>query len=267
MAPERRGGGRSCRIRPVERPSAFGVARLEAPSNPEPLDAAFGGVNDEWNHGTWEWDLDEVVARLRRKDGWAANELVREFWNGRPLQHALELLEHCDPDIARAGSFLFEECAPIVPALSPPLLAAMYGPRASVRYDLIDVALELGLRGDLRATAALMDRVADEKSSVRWKAMTYLAQVPEADLFAAVRETRSRCIGRYVHGAARAEPTEWFDDPDPMRARFALVRCLREPEAMEPQLVHAAYSNHSTVARTARRALGDLGLRARLRLP
>jgi hypothetical protein len=210
---------------------------------------------------------DRLLEHLARGgNGRAANDLLREFFYGYPLERLRVLLESDDAEAAKSGAFIASELGDRFAPLFAAVDRMLEHPVKAVRFDALDVVLVNGTREHGATLAKAVVLVRDPEEGVRWQAIRFLSRATEEQLRASLShlddDLLAALTGWLVAASAR-EPERVvavLGDVDPLTRRFAAAAARRLVGEDESVLRRAADSDDPEVARFARGELDILAL-------
>lgn len=152
---------------------------------------------------------DRLINRLLQGgNGTTANELLKEFFSGYPVENLRPLLASEEESVVKAAAWLFSElgreAAPIFDAVVP-LLAheSKY-----VRFFSIDVVLVCGADREGKAIARAIALLLDAEDAVRWKSLVFIAKASRDQLAASLVHQQSQELQRLTSWLLDVENSE-----------------------------------------------------------
>ncbi|MDB4965773.1 MAG: hypothetical protein JWN44_1462 [Myxococcales bacterium] len=113
-----------------------------------------------------------------------ANDLLKCFFRGYPLDNLRELLRSDDPEVAKAGVWIASELGARAKVLLDDVVPILGNLLPYARFFAIDAIL--GANGDdAEAVASVIRLVDDADSGVRWKVVQFLSRASRQQLEAA----------------------------------------------------------------------------------
>jgi len=114
--------------------------------------------------------------------GQLANELLREFFRGYPLDNLKVLLHSSNADALRTGVWIASELGKIAKPLLRDVAPLLKHPDGRVRFDAIDNALTCAGIGDGDVIATVLSCLTDQVGFVRWKALDFFIRASSEQL-------------------------------------------------------------------------------------
>jgi len=158
---------------------------------------------------------DRLLERLARGgNGQAANDLLREFFYGYPLERLSVLLESDNPEAAKSGAFIASELGDRFAPLFAAVDRMLEHPVKAVRFDALDVVLVNGTpeHGETIAKAVVLVRDPEEASAGRRSASSHepprSSSEPACSTSCWQPASLSSLPSRSRRHAARAQPHE-----------------------------------------------------------
>lgn len=206
--------------------------------------------------------FEKVLATGERR---RADELLREFVRGYPLDRLRQLLRSENPEVVKTGVFIASELGRGAKPLIEEFASLLSHEALAVRFDTLDCVLVCATEqhGDLIARAARLIR--DPEEGVRYKTLVFLSRASETQLRAALpfvdapdlREAMSWLIS---HRSMDHEAIlEGLREADPLRRRFAAAAAARPKRFDVEALKEAAASDDPEVASFAESELRIMG--------
>ncbi len=118
--------------------------------------------------------------------GVVANDLLREYHRGYPLENLRPLLVHDDPSVVKTGAFIASELGAKGSPLLSDIVRLVGHPEKSVIFDVIDCVLLWATPSNKSELASVVTLLSDPESGVRWKAMDFLSRASAEQLGAAL---------------------------------------------------------------------------------
>jgi hypothetical protein len=207
------------------------------------------------------------------EEGRAANDLLREVFDGYPAQNLGRLIHSGSDRAVASGAFVVSElgaqAAPIINEVD----FLLGHPLREARFDALDAALTAASidHGAILAKAVML--VADPDQAVRWKALNFLARSTPDQLAAAVPYLEDRHVADLAAWLASegSDPVSLPDirsrlqDPDKATRMFAAAAASRVAAASRQGLEDAAASDDTDIRHFAEDAIDLLDLRQRVR--
>ncbi len=215
---------------------------------------------------------DELLSRLLRgvvDSGELANELLAEFHRGYPVSKLRLLLKASDGKTVAAGMWIASELGARARPVFDEIVELLHHSCAHVRFFALDCLVSCARPEDKQAINRGLDLVEDSDSGVRWKAMVFLATVPEAVLRAAKHaatshapaSSRAKGLDLLLSSIASCETggiTARLVDNDAVLRRYAAAAAARVAPRDPMPLRHAMGSEDTTIKQFA----GDMAKRA-----
>ena len=184
--------------------------------------------------------------------GRLANDVLRDFQRGLPVDGLLVLVRHQDPDVAELGAWIAAELGAAAAPLADDMVAQLKSPSRVVRYYAIDVVLAgaVGARSGLVAQVLpLLDETDD---AVRWKATGLLVRASTGQLESALDVLTSTssndphiALVRWLLSSEARNPgmvRERLSAEDPLTRRYAVAAAARLSEVTDEPLRAASAS-------------------------
>lgn len=159
--------------------------------------------------------------------GVLANELLREFHRGYPLEKLRPLLLSDDKDLVSIGIWILSEMGEQCKPLLGDALRLLSHPATRVRFWAVD-CLFWAPPGNGYAQASVVQLLDDPEIAVRWKVLDIMSRVSRQQLDAAL-----------AYLAAR----------EPQSLNVSRLQWLLGPEASKPEEVIAALQSHDRLVR------------------
>jgi hypothetical protein len=195
-----------------------------------------------------------------------ANELLKEFFGGYPLERLGLLLRSDEPVAVKTGAWiaseLGERAAPLMNDISP----LLDHPTRYVRFFAIDAVLAAANGDDGAFIARAVLLINDQDGALRWKALQLLARAADVQLAAAVPyllDGQMRVLVEWLRTAYSADISLRLEDPDLATRLVAVAAAARTADSDRSPLDRAAAGPDEEVASFAKEQLELLGLRRR----
>jgi hypothetical protein len=147
---------------------------------------------------------DQLIAQILLGDapdkraGRIANDLLREFGRGYPLDRLAKLLENKNEEVVKTGVWIASELGAAAAPFLHKIATFLDHSNPHVRLDAIDSILTCSTRKDEQIIASVILHLDDTHSGVRWKSILFLVQQSE-DLLGAALNFFNRNGGYDVH--------------------------------------------------------------------
>lgn len=143
---------------------------------------------------------DEIQVLLHRVErdpgnGLLANELLREFHRGYPVENLRVLTSSDDEEVVKTGVWLASELGARCRSILSDIETLLGHPCANIRYFAIDCILSASRRGDGGLVARVLRLMEDESAAVRRKAMDFATRIPLERLSEALAAVGSSGFG------------------------------------------------------------------------
>jgi len=182
--------------------------------------------------------------------GVLANDLLREYHRGYPVESLRPLLFSDDQDVVAAGVFIASELG----AKGSPLLdevSRLIGyPKKSVRFDAIDCLLLWAGPSNKTELASVISLLGDPEPGVRWKVMDFLSRASREQLAAAlsfleVTEPNSVNVGglRWLIGSQASDSQNVktaLQSKEGVLRKYGVVAARRMSNSNKEPLLYAA---------------------------
>jgi hypothetical protein len=131
---------------------------------------------------------DELIERIFAEgdDGQTSNDLLKEMFDGYPVEKLIPLLRSDDDEIAKVGAFVAEELAAKAAPLMPDLKRLLGHRNRRVRFDIMDAVLLAATPDDGEAIARAIALVNDPEQTIRGNALDFLVCADREQLVAAL---------------------------------------------------------------------------------
>ena len=206
---------------------------------------------------------DEIQVLLHRVErdpgnGPLANELLREFHRGYPVENLRVLTSSDDEEVVKTGVWLASELGARCRSILSDIETLLDHPCANVRYFAIDCILSASRAGDGDLVASVLRLMEDESAAVRRKAMDFAARISIERLSEALAAARSSDFGiDHVAGIELVtsspispENIEAFlRSEKPIRCRYGAIAAARVFKD-RPQSLELALRSHDDDLRT-----------------
>jgi hypothetical protein len=190
-----------------------------------------------------------IAGPVESQLGLLANELLREFQHGYPLQHLRPLLLSADDYVAETGIWVASELGQQARPLLGEITRLLHHPVKAVRFFAIDAILSSATEANKHEVALVIPLIDDAEAAVRWKAMEFLARASSAQLQPALDYLRAtEPDSGHVDGlgwllsasAGDADQIEsYLADLDAGRRKYGAVAAARMAAYNRGPLVHA----------------------------
>lgn len=208
---------------------------------------------------------DELLSTLLRgvaDDGEIANELLAEFHKGYPVSKLRLMLKASDEKTVATGVWIASELGVGARPLFGDVAELIHHPSSHVRFFALDYLISCARPEDEQAINSALDLVEDSDAGVRWKALVFLATLPDDVVRAAKRAamnhspTGSRAIGLELLFSSIASPepgaiTARLADSDPVLRRYAAAAAARIAHRDPIPLRQAMGSEDATIRQFA----------------
>jgi hypothetical protein len=159
----------------------------------------------------------------------AANQLLREFFRGYPVENLKLLLQSWNVDVLRAAVWIASELGIKSRPLLRDVAALLKHADPQVRIDAIDCALSSAGLGDGDVIAAVLSRLGDPIGVVRLKAADFVIRASEEQL---------------------GEAVTYFDRKGDTSSEVACgIRWLMSADARDQAAISARLANRSALTR------------------
>jgi hypothetical protein len=190
-----------------------------------------------------------------------ANDLLREYHRGYPVENLRPLLFSDDQDVVTTGVSIASELG----AKGSPLLgdiSRLIGhPQKRVRFDAIDCLLVWAGPSNKTELASAISLLDDPEAGVRWKVMDFLSRATLEQLEAAlssleVSEPNSVNVRglRWLIGSHASDPQDVktvLQSQDEALRKYGVVAARRMSKSSREPLLYAASLNDPDVKRFA----------------
>lgn len=193
--------------------------------------------------------------------GVLANDLLKEFSRGYPLEHLRPLLLNLNPDVAEIGMWVTSELGQGAKPLLSEVVALLKHPAKSVRYLAIDSVLSCTTELDKSEVAAVLPLLDDPEAAVRWKAMGFLSRASLEQLHGALDYfSTSEPDSVYINGLKwllsedAGNPEEIISilqKPDAILRKYGVVAAVRASRSNSQPLLYASSVDDPDVKRFA----------------
>jgi hypothetical protein len=186
----------------------------------------------------------------------AANDLLKEFFSGYPIDRLRLLLRSDADDPARAGAWIASELGDRAHLLLDEFPALLHHPLKYVRFFAVDAVLAAATPRDGEVIAKAVALIQDAEEAVRWKVLRLLSRASKAQLEAALPYVSVGEVGACLHwlltaGDALPEVTSRLERGQLDRL-FAVAAAARLTNGREVALRCAASSTDSDISTFAR---------------
>jgi hypothetical protein len=212
---------------------------------------------------------DQLLSSIgTHEDGYAANELLGEFFAGYPVHKLNRLLGSLNQREVEVGAWIASELGARAAPLLDELRTLLRHSSRKVRFFVLDSILAAATTAHGEAIARAVEMVSDSDAAVRWKAMHFLARASDDQLTASLPYLDKRWFTPHVSwllNCGRAgEPGDVIarlDDKDPASRLFAAAAAARIVTRDSSALEYATGSVDTEVSSFARDYLRALGRR------
>ncbi len=183
---------------------------------------------------------DELIARVIRGDKDAelsANNLLAEFQRGYPIDRLATLLESETEEVVKTGVWIASELGGKAAPHLKRIAALLSHPHPHVRFFAIDSVLTCATVADGKIAADVVLLLGDKDSAVRWKALVFLVQAPQALLNAALaclsqsNDRSAHLVGLRLLASSDSEirrtAGSYLDSEDDILKRYGTVAAVR----------------------------------------
>ena len=194
--------------------------------------------------------IDQIVASPRASNvGVLANDLLREFFRGYPIERLKALLLSQDVDVVSTGIWIASELGERNRPVLPDALALLDNPSKRVRFWALDSLFwALPERSyDLAKGVKMME---DVDPAVRWKALDFLTRASADQLGSALSALRSTEPNsthvrglEYLLNPVSSDPQSaisYLSSEDALLRKYGLVAAARLPDRSNAALAHAS---------------------------
>jgi hypothetical protein len=171
------------------------------------------------------------------EDGVLANDLLREFHRGFPVERLRPLLQSKNARVVRAASFIADELG----AKATPILDAVFDllnyPDRHVRGDVIGSMLTCTTAKNQPQIAAVISLLDDSDWPIRWKTMEFMSLASLEQLRAGLRHLESskpdsgHVLGlRWLTsegGTNIGQINAWLQSSNPLEKKYGVVAATR----------------------------------------
>jgi hypothetical protein len=119
-------------------------------------------------------------------DGVIANDLLREFQRGYPIEELTSLLTHQDDTVVKTGVFIASELGRRARPVLEAVVRLLSHPAMAVRYDAIDSVLSCTGSEDGEQVAKVILLLGDTEGPVRRKVLDFISRASRGQLEAAL---------------------------------------------------------------------------------
>lgn len=197
-----------------------------------------------------------------------ANELLREFNRGYPVERLRTFLRSDDENLLSTGLWITSELGERGKQLISDTFPLLRHPTKRVRFWALDCLLWASA-SDGKALASGIDLMDDPEPAVRWKALDFLSRASRGQLGAALSYlSDTQPNSEYTHGlrwlldSGANETGEVVSalkqNDDPVVRRYGAVAAARMSEQNPEPLVYASSIDDGDVSDFARGWLGSL---------
>jgi hypothetical protein len=224
---------------------------------------------------------DELIERIFAEgdDGQTSNDLLKEMFDGYPVEKLIPLLRSDDDEIAKVGAFVAEELAAKAAPLMPDLMRLLGHRNSRVRFDILDAVLTAATPSDGEAIACALTLINDPGRNVRFKALKFLVCADREQLVAGLPHVSDRDIATGLGWLldteespgddGYAEIESRIDDEDRLVRWFAAVAATRisrrNLDPLNPDSLNLGPLNHA--AESSDEELREFAARQQRELP
>ena len=160
-----------------------------------------------------------------------ANELLRAFHRGFPLDNLLPLLESNDPELVRLGAWIQSELGARAIPLASSLPALLRHALKYVRFFALDSVMTCATESDGPLLAAATTLLADSEDAVRWKTVRLLSTLPNQLLQVALSKEQDEEFRHGLRSLLSEDPSRdvpvLISSNSPILRRFGVAAALR----------------------------------------
>ncbi|HEY7829900.1 MAG TPA: hypothetical protein VIC06_04975 [Solirubrobacteraceae bacterium] len=224
---------------------------------------------------------DELIERIFTDgdDGQTSNDLLKEMFDGYPVEKLIPLLRSDDDEIAKAGAFIAEELAAKAAPLMSDLTRLLGHRNRSVRYDILNAVLLATTPNDGEVIAQALTLIHDPERIVRSNALDFLVCADREQLVAGLPHVADRNIAAGLGWLLDAEESpsddgyveieSRIDDNDRLVRWFAAVAATRisrrKLDPLNPDSLNLGPLNHA--AESSDEELQEFAARQQRALP
>jgi hypothetical protein len=181
---------------------------------------------------------DELLARVLTGDEWEsgiANDLLKEFFRGYPVDNLVKLLRSDNQKVVESGAWIASELAREARSVLTDLLPLFEYPDPRVRCHVIETTLTAATATEGEVIARAVTRMSDADQRVRRRAFELTARADQSPLVAGVPYMKEPEIAGLLEWALEVESESRDDDEiavrlresDGLRLLFAVVAAAR----------------------------------------
>jgi hypothetical protein len=203
-------------------------------------------------------------------DGTLANELLREFHRGFPVEHLLPLLLSDNPKVVGTASFIADELGSRAAPLLSTMAKLLNYPDRLVRADAIGSMLTCTTGQNRREIATVVSMLDDSDWPIRWKVMEFLSLASPDQVRAALEQFESsEPASDHVHGLrwlvskGGSNPDEiiaWLRSSHSIHRKYGVVAAAKMASIINKPLVVASSIEDDDVMRFAHSMLKMKGV-------
>jgi|SRR5581483_7093930 len=170
-------------------------------------------------------------------DGTLANELLREFQRGAPLENLRVLLTSPVDKVAMAGAFILDELGAKGRPVIGDVVALLHRSNKHIRGHAIGSLLTCTTRENLKEIGAVILLLEDRDWPIRWKTMEFLSLARPEQLKAGLdyfisnnpSSEHIQCLRWLLsdHGSNAREIHSWLQSDDLLKRKYAVVAAAR----------------------------------------
>jgi|UPI000647BA4A hypothetical protein len=177
-------------------------------------------------------DADQVFQQvLRSGRDEDAHRLLQEFFTGYSLENLRTLLSSSDGKVAKIGAWIVSELGPRAAPLMDTFFALLGHQSRYVRFFVLDAVLACATELDAPLVARGVQLLTDSDDAVRWKALNFIANIPQSVLASSVpRQT----------DAHLAELTSWMARLNAVDSSSQVAARLSSADGLERLIASAA---------------------------
>jgi hypothetical protein len=172
-------------------------------------------------------------------DGMLANQLLREFHRGYPVDALRPLLESSNEKIVRAAAFIASELGSKARPLLDAVVNLLNHKNKFIRADAICSILTCTRADDINEIGKVILLLDDSDWPIRWKVMEFLSLASPDQLegglkyFEMVEGYPDHTSGlKWLLSAGSGKPDEimsWIEDTSAVRRKFGTIAAARKP--------------------------------------
>jgi hypothetical protein len=204
---------------------------------------------------------DELIERIFAEGdvGQTSNDLLKEMFDGYPVEKLIPLLRSDDDEIVKVGAFVAEELAAKAAPLMPDLTRLLGHRNRKVRSDIMDAVLLAATPNDGEVIARALTLINDPERIVRSNALDFLVCADREQLVAGLPHVADRDIATGLgwlldteessSNADDAEIESRLDNEDRLVRWFAAVAATRisrrNLDPLNPDSLNLDHLNHA----------------------